>query len=163
MYPWHCVLGRHLVQVGLQAHPQSANLPALINYLAEGMGEPSAAQLIQEPPRGSSIQDWLQQGRAQPLMGPDGADGDQAQARMNMVREMLRQANVLRPGSASGGSPSGHASGEPNHKTRDGALEGEVRSRETQGAAAANGHGHQQRNDATWITVPSAEPLRTAN
>ena len=109
----HLCVGGDQLQCHLQAHPQSANLPALINYLAEGMGEPSAAQLIREPPRGSSIQDWLQQGRTQPPAGPDGADGDQAQARLTMVREMLRQANVLRPGSASGGSPSGHVSGEP--------------------------------------------------
>ena len=129
----------------LQAHPQSANLPALINYLAEGMGEPSAAQLIEQPPRGSSIQDWLQQGRGQPLRASEGrpvsADADQEQAdRLTMVREMLRQGNVLRPGSASGGgSPSGPQSGEPNCNMGDGALEGEVKSRDCPGWKAPTG------------------------
>ena len=117
----------------MQAHPQSANLPALINYLAEGMGEPSAAQLIEQPPRGSSIQDWLQQGRTQPPRAAEarqtGTETDQEQAdRLSMVREMLRQANVLRPGSASGSPPSS----EPTYAKGDGALEGEVRSRDAQ-------------------------------
>ena len=122
----------------MQAHPQSANLPALINYLAEGMGEPSAAQLIEQPPRGSSIQDWLQQGRAQSPLAAEarqvGTEADREQAdRLTMVREMLRQANVLRPGSASGSPSSGvQESGEPNHTKIDGALEGEVKSRDSQ-------------------------------
>ncbi len=117
----------------MQAHPQSANLPALINYLAEGMGEPSAAQLIEQPPRGSSIQDWLQQGRTQPPRAAEarqaGTETDREQAdRLSMVREMLRQANVLRPGSASGSPPSS----EPTCAKSDGVLEGEVRSRDAQ-------------------------------
>lgn len=96
------------------------------------MGEPSAAQLIEQPPRGSSIQDWLQQGRTQPPRAAEarqaGTETDREQAdRLSMVREMLRQANVLRPG-ASGSPPSS----EPTYAKSDGALEGEVRSRDAQ-------------------------------